>query len=323
MMMPTITINENILNRFSRLRKNGRLAHAYLFIGPHDSGKTQTALAIAKLLNCEKLTSEKFCDTCPSCAKINHGHHPDIHTITRVEDSDTIKIEQIRQLISVMQLRPFEAKQKIVIIRNIEYLTIEGGNALLKTLEEPSANSLLILTTANPEKNLDTIRSRCHAVYFFPAAQSVLAKTLHRDYAMDESTAHFLAHFSEGCLGRARALDDSKFLKRKNEVIDAMILSPASDEYLKKVLADKDKTKELLTVLLWWFKDLFLIKSGVPENWLAHWDRRAELQKRQKQYSRRQIQEIIDELVKALNLLQENLNLKVPVALLKEKLWRA
>ena len=69
-------------------------------------------------------------------------------------------------------LMAFEAKTKVFIIRNIELMTLEAANALLKTLEEPaSPNTLMILTTSVPEANLDTIKSRCHTVKFFPSSK--------------------------------------------------------------------------------------------------------------------------------------------------------
>jgi DNA polymerase III, gamma/tau subunits len=146
-------IDKNITGRFLQLMKKERLAHAYLLIGPEGSGKVETAVAIAKMVNCEQL-GESFCGECPSCRKIEGGNHPDILMIDQGEDK-SIKIYKIRELIKKTQLRPYEAMKKVVVIKDVDLMTTEGANALLKTLEEPTESSLLLLTTANPERILE------------------------------------------------------------------------------------------------------------------------------------------------------------------------
>ena len=311
-------MNEQVLKRFAVLQKNNRLAHAYLFIGLANIGKSETALGVAKFLNCENPSPEIFCDQCPSCLKINHGNHPDIHLIDS-KDSETIKIEQIRDLMEQIHLRPFEAKFKVFIIKNVETLTLEAANAILKTLEEPSKNSLLILTTCLAEKNLDTIRSRCHTVRFSFKSNRRLADELRKDYAIDESASHFLSFFSEGCLGRARLLANGKFFERKNQTIDALIFSSNTDDYLKKILGDREKIKEALNILLTWFRDLLLVKAKSDESRLIHLDRLKDLKKYEAQYTFEQINEIIAQIVKATELLEENLNVKVALNLIRSR----
>ncbi len=137
-------MNETILKRFAKLLVANRLAHAYLFVGPQGLGKSEAALSVAKLVNCER-NDGTFCDECSSCRRITSGNHPDIYRLDRGEE-ETIKIEQVRELLSRTAFRPFEARRKVFIIKNIEDLTTEAGNALLKTLEEPTASNLLLLT---------------------------------------------------------------------------------------------------------------------------------------------------------------------------------
>src|SRR5690242_13508236 len=138
-------INKDILARFSTLTNRGRLAHAYLFVGPPESGKLATAYGLAKVLNCDQLNGSFGCEECPSCQKINSGNHPDLMTLS-VGVGETIKIDDIRGFIQRLQLRAFEAKCKVAVIQNVERLTTEAANALLKTLEEPGKDTLLVLT---------------------------------------------------------------------------------------------------------------------------------------------------------------------------------
>jgi len=322
MVTHTFQDDKNILGRFAVLLQKGRLAHAYLFVGPGQSGKTATALAIAKLINCEQNMDGRQaagCDRCPSCLKINAGHHVDVSIIDSGEDP-TIKIARIRELIGRMQLRPFEARKKVYIIKKVEELTLEGGNALLKTLEEPTDNSLLILTTSVPEKIIATIRSRCHTVNFFPAADDVIFEQIRKDGGYGRDEARFLAHFAQGCLGRARQLGQSGFLQRKNEAIDRFVMEKNSDDYIKEVAADKELTKEFLGVLLSWFRDIALLKAGMDKERFAHADRIRDLVAAAPRYTQAQVMDIIAQIVNASNMLAENLNVKIPLSLLKEKI---
>lgn len=318
-MQENIQINNTILERFLTLEQKGRLAHAYLFVGSIDSGKGETALGVAKLLNCEQLQENMFCDQCSVCRKINTANHPDVHMIDN-GFGESIKIEQIRELLSQIKLRPFSARKKIFILRNIENMTLEGANALLKTLEEPSANSLLILTTSVIEKNLDTVRSRCHVMYFLPSSNTGLERHLTKDYDEESSQAHFLAYFAEGCLGRARKLKDQGFFDRKNEIIDRFIVRGADEAYVKKILGEKEKTKEFLDVFLSWIRDAMLVKAKVEDGRLAHIDRLNELKSFQEEYSFPELSQLYMEVVQMCKLLEENLNIKIPLAVIRERL---
>lgn len=317
-------LGESVQQRFSALMARGRLAHAYLLIGPEGVGKMQSALDVARLVNCERRTEgsdEPYCGQCPSCYKINAGTHPDV-VVFDTGDSQSIRIEKIRELITKSQLSPFEAKRKVFIIKDTDRLTLEGSNALLKTLEEPSARSLLLLTTSVPEKNLETIRSRCHAVYFFPLSPGRLARQLRETQDVPEPESRFLAFFSEGCVGRARRLKDGDFFRRKNEMIDRLVLDRRNDDYLKAVSADRQQTKDALDVLLYWFRDLILIKQGdAAEGRIANMDRIDELTAIAPRYSFKQLVECFQEIVMACRLWGDNLNIKLPLTLIQEKIW--
>jgi DNA polymerase-3 subunit delta' len=305
------------------LIKSGRLAHAYLLAGPKGIGKSETAFEVAKLVNCEKRIAGEAsdaCGQCSSCIKMNSGNHPDVYRID-CGDTDSIKIEQIRELISRLQMRAFEASVKVCIIKDIEVMTAQSSNAFLKTLEEPSNGTLMILTTSVPEENLATIVSRCHVMKFYPSSVPAVRERLMKDDGLDAPSAQFLAQFSQGCIGKARELNEDGFMKQKNDVINNLVFSQGSDVYLKKILADKPQTQTALSVLLSWFRDLLILKSGGKQDQIVHLDRYDELLTLEKKYTFAKIDGIIDELVRALALLGENLNIKIPFILLREKIW--
>ncbi len=322
MILENTEINEVILQRFQRLQNKDRLAHAYLFVGPQGAGKYATAIAVAKLLNCEAPSDDQeslFCGTCLNCKKIDSGNHPDIHFL-ETEDGGPLKIEHARTLLNHMKMKPFSAPRKIFIIKDIENLTKEAANAILKSLEEPTPNSLLILTTSVIEKNLDTVRSRCHAMHFITSAKTKLADRLTKYYDGNSADAHFLAYFSEGCMGKAKYLKDKGLLAKKDEVIDHFIFSQADDRYTKKILQDKESTRQFLDVLLSWIRDSLLMKVGVSEFNLIHRDRIRDLKKFQSKYTFEELCDLNKEVIQMSRLLSENLNIKIPLMIIKEKL---
>ena len=152
--------------------KSDRLSHAYLFTGPDAIGKRLFAKNFAKVLNCQDVKENTefidCCDKCPSCKKIENFNHPDIGWLKPEGARGSIKIEDIRQLQDALFFKPYEAKWKFYIVLDADFMTEQASNALLKTLEEPPKGSILILTTNNIHRLLDTIVSRCQIVKFSP-----------------------------------------------------------------------------------------------------------------------------------------------------------
>jgi len=319
-MQQEIQINKSIIERMIALNKKGRLAHAYLFIGPSNIGKGETAKAIAKLINCENEQEGIFCNACPPCVKINSCNHPDV-TIIDNGYGEAIKIGQIRELLNQSKLRPYFSSKKIFIIKNIENMTAEAANAFLKTLEEPTLNSLMLLTTAVPEKNLDTIKSRCHAIYFQSTSSNDLIIQLRENYHLKEQESHFIAYFSQGCLGMAIKLSMSGFIDKKNEFIDTFILSRPEEYRIKKVLAKKETAKKFLDILFSWIRDCLLVKVGVEDVRLIHLDRVDDLKQFVARYTFEELKALNESIIKMYQLLTDNLNIKLPLLIIGEQLW--
>lgn len=148
-----------------------RLAHAYLFTGHALDELEEIARTLAKTLNCLQPVKRNgvavdCCDECLNCRKIEHGNHADVHWIRPESKSRIITVEQIRDLMREIQLKPTEAAHKVAIIVAADRLKTEAANAFLKTLEEPPSNSVLILTTTDRQRILDTILSRCLLLSF-------------------------------------------------------------------------------------------------------------------------------------------------------------
>lgn len=260
--------NDIIINRFKRLIANKRLAHAYLLAGPSNTPKLETALSIAELVN---ETND---------ARISAGTHPDIHILGN-NDEDSIKIDEIRYVLGRVVLRAFEAKVKVFVIVEAQRMTQEAANALLKTLEEPTPNTLIILTTSVIEACLDTIKSRCQIVKFF---------------SLDES-------LPEG----------------GDRIVDAFLSRINNDDFLKNLSSDKDKVTSAMLVLLGFLRDSLLVKNGISAQGLLFKNRLADLNKMAHR-SIQELDAIQQQIIRVKTLTDQNLNVRMALSLVKERI---
>ena len=145
-----------------RLEKN-RLAHALMIEGPEGTGKTALARAMIARLLCRE-EQIYACGHCRSCNLLTGKAHPDFFDLQPEEDSKVIKVDQVRALIGKLVLTTFISERKVAFIHPAEAMNIAAANALLKSLEEPSGDTVLILVSDNPGRLPVTIRSRCQSI---------------------------------------------------------------------------------------------------------------------------------------------------------------
>lgn len=154
----------------------GRVSHAYLFTGPAGSNKTSAAYALAQAILCPKGAQEPRggnCGACDACQRIMRRKHPDVRYFAP-EGAGGYLIEQIREIVADTSYAPIQAEKKIYILDRVDLLGVAGANAFLKTLEEPPADTVIILLGRTRESVLPTILSRCQVVPFrhIPATEA-------------------------------------------------------------------------------------------------------------------------------------------------------
>ena len=209
-----------IIRLLRRALAQGLLPHAFLFTGMEGVGKKLTALTLAKVVNCEEGASGDCCDRCTSCRKTASGNHPDIEIIER--EGPFIKIEQIRALKHRLRFRPLEGRYRVTVINNGQHLKVEAANALLKVLEEPPADNLIILTAIETTSLLPTIVSRCLHLPFQPLATVEISAHLCQTHSISPERAAVIARLAGGSLSRAMALLDEKQLGRRNWILETV-----------------------------------------------------------------------------------------------------
>jgi len=195
-----------------------RLAHAVVFAGPSGVGKFKTALWWAGRLKCRGQDACSGAD-CRDCRQIAAGSHPDVTVVAPGPDDDAIYIENVRDLIRSMALRPVRPGPRIAILREAQTLTPQAQSAMLKLLEEPPGFALLVLVTDNAAALLPTIRSRCQLVRFGLLDPEDIRMILEA-HGREPRVAARLASVSGGRAGRALMLTP-EMIEDRDDVVKA------------------------------------------------------------------------------------------------------
>ncbi|MCX5699422.1 MAG: DNA polymerase III subunit delta' [Candidatus Omnitrophica bacterium] len=292
---------------------------AYIFSGPEGIGKRMTAKIIAGQLNCTGQVSRP-CGSCSGCLKIQKEVHPDLQIIQNGQSQ--IKMEDIRGILRQASFRPYEGAVKVFIIDNAHKLNSEAANSLLKILEEPPRDVLIILITHKPQNIIKTVLSRCKEIKFSPLIRAQLENVLIKNYALDKAAAHFLAYYAEGRIGLALRLKDTPLLREKNKIFDSFILSskPLDHSIMNQT---KEQLQVCLNILASWFRDIYLLKCGLPDQETIHLDRHSDLLKLIPRFSFKQLDEIMATLSESSWYLDKNLNSKLILHNLGVQLWKA
>lgn len=165
-----------VWQRLCRQHEDGRLPHALMLVGPVGIGKGQLARALAAYLLCQAPQSAAACGRCKACELLLAGTHPDLARVGPEEGSRVIKIDQVRSVTEFIAKTAQQGGRKVAIIEPVEALNTNAANALLKSLEEPSGDTVLILVSQHPSGVLATIRSRCQLLELgLPSEEDSLA----------------------------------------------------------------------------------------------------------------------------------------------------
>ena len=239
---------------------HGRLHHAYLFVGMEGVGKKTIALCLAKAIHCSEAVGD-FCGECADCARIQDDNHADVRIIEPLAGKKEISIQQIRELEKELNFRSFSGKKKIAVLDPATLMNLSAQNALLKTLEEPPQDSLLILIAANGGALLPTLRSRCLRISFGPLARDLISGFLVSRKGLEGETAEFLAAMSLGSLGAVVCIDTQELLERRREWVRLISGLRAGDyraatDAAEILAGSKDDSLRFLEWIESWFRDL-------------------------------------------------------------------
>ena len=246
---------------------NGRVRHAYLFLGTESVGKETLARGFAMALNCTHPDVHP-CGECSSCHRIQSGNHPDVLYSQSDPNTGVLKIEEIRQMTGRIALKPFEGRYRIAIFPNFDHAQPRAQDALLKTLEEPPPHAILILLATSAENILPTITSRSQMIHLRPVPVQTIYRVLMEKHGADEQTAALIAHISGGRIGWAlNALHNPDVLAAREEQLDGLeqvLQSNRAGRFSIAEALSKDKQSlfPLLELWLTFWRDLVLLCEG-------------------------------------------------------------
>lgn len=205
-MFENIKGNEENKKILSKIIKEKKIGHSYMFVGQTGVGKMLFAKGFAKAILC---LQEEQCNNCKSCLEFENNNNPDITIIEKEEDSNVIKIDQIRQMTSKILEKPIISNKKVYIINDSELMTEAAQNSLLKTLEEPPEYATIILITSREDLFLNTIKSRCTKIMFNKLSNEDLKQILKTKYNYENISNNMFLLF-DGSVERALNLIDKE-----------------------------------------------------------------------------------------------------------------
>jgi len=332
------------------LLRNETIPHALLFTGMEGVGKQNTAMIFAMACNCLPYKSERFsegakthtkseqtdirqikatpCGDCRSCRKIYSGHHPDIIFVT--SSGPFIKIDQIRDLIRTLAMKPYEARLRVVVISDAQAMNPAASNALLKVLEEPPDRTILILTATQTSDLLPTIVSRCQQIRFNPIAKKRIEMLLVEEHGVRPDDAEIISIMANGSLSKALAMSTSmpriNWIRRRNWLINevaAIHHKPIASRmaFAEKLLKEKALLFDSLEVMKSWFRDLIVCRYQ-PDK-MINQDFKDKIQKASNKLRVDLLISYIDNIQSVQNNIHANTNLRLSLEVLIMRLARA
>lgn len=272
--------HDRAIQTLRRSWSDERISHAYLLTGPRHVGKMTLAMDLARMLNC--LGEDKPCGRCAQCGRIAESLHADVRVIgvksEKTEDGRprvVIGIGQVREVQREASLKPYEGNCRVFIFEGAEKLSEAAANSLLKILEEPPEQVVLVLIATDAGGLLPTIVSRCRQVNLRPVPPEVVSKELVSRYEVEAEKVEEVTRLSGGRLGWAiRMMDEPESLEQRAASLDTIeeVLRGSLElrfsyaaELASSFFADREPVRDELALWLEWWRDVMVTKEGATE----------------------------------------------------------
>lgn len=236
-------------------KQNKRLAHGLLLHGPAGTGKHTFAIEFSHWLLCEQPLADKACGECKSCKLIEAESNPDFLTLYPEEEGKAIKVDQVRDLIKKLSLTSHGQGYRVIVISPADALNVNASNSLLKTLEEPPENTVLILISDKPSKLMATIRSRTQMIRFdLPSTEESLEWLNSKNI----NKAELVLNLSGGAPLAAASMAQHEGLDIRDKLFK---------NWQELAVGNADSLESAAM----WLKDGFKVIENLPLNWVSSW----------------------------------------------------
>lgn len=300
--------------RLQQARAGNRIGHAWLLAGPAGLGKSAFAAALAHSLLCERPdASGTPCRQCRSCHLVAVGNHPDLQRIAPEEEGKPIRVDAIRDCSERSTLTAQLAGHKVVIIEPADAMNLAAANSLLKTLEEPSPQTTLLLVSAAPHRLPPTIRSRCQRLDFpLPDPAEAVGWLGDQLGAVDAALALRLAG---GAPLVALGFADAGVFEERNRRLDEFVAVGEGREDPVGV-ADGWLATDWTRLLDWlagWLLDLVRLRGGAAGDQLANPDQAPVFQRLAERVDSKVLYGLVDQVLQARRAAASNLNRQLAI----------
>lgn len=293
----------------------GRLPHALLITGEAGLGKSLMAAAFAKLALCRSPRSDSACGSCNACAQFTAGTHPDYLRVTIEEEKSAISVEQVRDLIADLQLKSGHGGRKLALIEPADAMSVAAANSLLKTLEEPPADTLLLLVSAAPGRLPATVRSRCQTLGLAAPAPAAAVEWLNA--RQPRSDWAVLLGLCGGAPLAALELAATDIEVRRQAFFSALMrLREGKANPVMLAVHPKDAYPELLRLLWSFVSDLILLRCAGSRAPLVNRDQLPLLQKAAEGIHLRSLYAYLDRVQAAIQALETPANRELTFSVL-------
>jgi len=237
------------------------LSHGYVFEGESGLGKRLVAGEFIKGIFCMEHVSDP-CGICSNCLKLDSANHPDYLFIE--PEGNSIKNKQIEEIQNFISIKPYESSVKVVVVENANAMTVSAQNRLLKVLEEPSGDAMMILLSENVEALLPTIKSRLQRVRFNRLTNEEIRQFVDSRYELEEKEINSIVIFSEGSIGKVvKFVDSEVFLEGRKKVYELIQSVHKKDLFkafnlVEYFTEDKENIMQLLDFMIMLYRDILL-----------------------------------------------------------------
>jgi DNA polymerase III subunit delta' len=256
-----------------RALDSGRLAHAYLFEGPEGIGKRLMALALVRAVFCRTAT---VAVNCSACRKLDHHNHPDLHILE--PDGASIKIEQIRGLQRDLSLSPPGSEpQKVCLIEAADTMTVGRQRPAQDPRRTARGHRTAALVDRQPQRLLETIRSRCQLLRFARQPLELVRDNLCQQLGVADAEAHVLAALSEGSFKKAFGKDRQLYLEERRQLLKTLTALSAGSilqilEFAEQLAGDKATLPDILEIFQAFYRDVLFTLHGRDASELVNLD---------------------------------------------------